>query len=75
MGEAADAYDHVSDRAGHDRRYAIDSTNLRDELGWQPQYRDFEQGLAATIEWCRHHEDWWAPAKDDTEAFYSRLGQ
>jgi dTDP-glucose 4,6-dehydratase len=75
MGEAADAYDHVSDRAGHDLRYAIDSTKLRDELGWQPQYRDFEQGLAATIEWYRHHEDWWAPAKDDTEAFYARVGQ
>jgi dTDP-glucose 4,6-dehydratase len=75
MGEAADAYDHVTDRAGHDLRYAIDSTKLRDELGWQPRYRDFEQGLAATIEWYRHHEDWWAPAKADTEAFYARLGQ
>jgi dTDP-glucose 4,6-dehydratase len=75
MGEAADAYDHVTDRAGHDLRYAIDSTKLRDELGWQPRYRDFAQGLSATIEWYRHHADWWAPAKADTEAFYARLGQ
>jgi dTDP-glucose 4,6-dehydratase len=75
MGQPANAYDHVTDRAGHDLRYAIDSTKLRDELGWQPRYRDFEQGLEATIEWYRDHQDWWAPAKDATEAFYARLGQ
>jgi dTDP-glucose 4,6-dehydratase len=75
MGQPADAYDHVTDRAGHDLRYAIDPTKLRDELGWRPRYRDFEQGLAATIEWYRGHEDWWAPTKDATEAFYARLGQ
>jgi dTDP-glucose 4,6-dehydratase len=75
MGQPASAYDHVTDRAGHDLRYAIDSSKLRGELGWQPRYRDFEQGLAATIEWYRDHEDWWAPAKDATEAFYARLGQ
>jgi dTDP-glucose 4,6-dehydratase len=56
-------------------RYAIDSSKLRDELGWQPRYRDFEQGLAATIEWYRDNEDWWSPAKEGTEAFYARLGQ
>ncbi|MGK2904560.1 MAG: dTDP-glucose 4,6-dehydratase [Mycobacterium sp.] len=75
MGQPADAYDHVTDRSGHDLRYAIDSTKLRAELGWQPRYRDFEAGLAATIEWYRDHEDWWAPAKDGTEAFYAQLGQ
>jgi dTDP-glucose 4,6-dehydratase len=75
MAQPADAYDHVTDRAGHDLRYAIDSTKLRDELGWQPRYRDFEQGLSATIEWYCDHEDWWSPAKDATEAFYAGLGQ
>ncbi len=75
MGRPADAYDHVTDRAGHDLRYAIDSSKLRDELGWQPRYRDFEQGLAATIDWYRDNEDWWAPAKDATETFYARRGQ
>jgi dTDP-glucose 4,6-dehydratase len=75
MGQPADAYDHVTDRAGHDLRYAIDSSKLRDELGWQPRYRDFEQGLAATIEWYRDNENSWSPTKDATEAFYARLGQ
>jgi dTDP-glucose 4,6-dehydratase len=75
MGQPADAYDHVTDRAGHDLRYAIDSTKLRDELGWQPRYHDFAQGLSATIEWYRDHEDWWAPAKDVTEAFYAGFGK
>jgi dTDP-glucose 4,6-dehydratase len=75
MGQDADAYDHVPDRAGHDLRYAIDSSKLTRELGWQPRYRDFERGLAATIEWYRSHEEWWAPTKDATEAFYARLGQ
>ncbi|BBY77226.1 dTDP-glucose 4,6-dehydratase [Mycolicibacterium parafortuitum] len=75
MGQDHDAYDRVPDRVGHDLRYAIDPTKLRDELGWQPRYRDFEQGLAATIDWYRTHEDWWAPAKEATEAFYARIGQ
>ncbi|WP_197220393.1 MULTISPECIES: dTDP-glucose 4,6-dehydratase [Bacteria] len=75
MGQPRDAYDHVTDRAGHDLRYAIDSTKLRAELGWTPQYADFESGLAATIQWYRDNEEWWAPAKDATEAFYASKGQ
>ena len=75
MGQAPDAYDHVTDRAGHDLRYAIDSTRLRTELGWTPKYSDFEAGLAATIDWYRNNESWWAPAKDGVEAFYATRGQ
>jgi dTDP-glucose 4,6-dehydratase len=75
MGQPADAYDHVTDRAGHDLRYAIDSTKLRRELGWEPRYRDFESGLVAAIEWYREHEEWWAPSKDGVEAFYASKGQ
>jgi dTDP-glucose 4,6-dehydratase len=75
MGHPRDDYDHVTDRAGHDLRYAIDSTKLRTELGWRSAFDDFERGLAATIEWYRSNEDWWAPAKDATEAFYASRGQ
>lgn len=75
LGKPTDAYDHVVDRRGHDLRYAIDSSKLRSELGWRPQYEDFEEGLAATIEWYRAHTDWWSPMKEATEAFYSRRGQ
>ena len=75
MGQPTDAYDHVNDRAGHDMRYAIDSTKLRTELGWEPSYRDFESGLAATIDWYRANEDWWRPGKQATEAKYAAVGQ
>ena len=75
MGQPADAYDHVNDRPGHDMRYAIDSSKLRDELGWAPGYRDFESGLAATIEWYRANEAWWRPMKQATEARYAAAGQ
>jgi dTDP-glucose 4,6-dehydratase len=75
MGRPADDYDLVTDRPGHDLRYAIDSTKLRAELGWAPRYRDFDAGLADTIDWYRTHESWWAPVKDATEAFYAARGQ
>jgi len=75
MGQPADAYDHVNDRPGHDLRYAIDSAKLRAELGWQPTYSDFASGLAATIDWYRENEAWWAGSKDGTEAFYAARGQ
>lgn len=75
MGRAPDDYDHVTDRAGHDLRYAIDATRLRDDLGWRPQFSDFRAGLADTIEWYRAHEDWWRPQKAATEARYATTGQ
>jgi dTDP-glucose 4,6-dehydratase len=75
MGKPADWYDLVSDRPGHDLRYAIDSTRLREETGWTPRYRDIRTGLEQTIEWYRSHEDWWRQAKESAEATYSRLGR
>ncbi|MGE9809433.1 MULTISPECIES: dTDP-glucose 4,6-dehydratase [unclassified Janibacter] len=75
MGQPADAFDHVTDRAGHDLRYAIDSAKLRRELGWTPARGDFREGLAETIDWYREHEAWWRPHKDATEARYAEAGQ
>ena len=71
LGRPEDAYEHVTDRPGHDMRYAIDSTKLRTELGWMPEYADFTAGLAATVYWYRENEAWWRPFKDATEARYA----
>ncbi|MET7276756.1 dTDP-glucose 4,6-dehydratase [Kribbella sp. NPDC005582] len=71
LDQPEDAYDLVADRPGHDLRYATDSTKLRTELGWTPQYDDFESGLADTITWYREHRPWWEAAKAVTEARYA----
>ena len=49
---------HVTDRPGHDRRYAIDPTKIETELGWKPQY-NFDTGIAMTIQWYLDNQDWW----------------
>ena len=75
MGKDPDDFDWVRDRPGHDRRYAIDSSKLRCELGWKPVHTDFQKGLEQTIAWYTEHEDWWRPAKGATEAKYRAQGQ
>lgn len=72
MGQPLDAYDWVRDRPGHDLRYAIDASKLQRELGWQPQYTDFQQGLRATIAWYQEHQDWWEKDKAVVEARYAQ---
>jgi dTDP-glucose 4,6-dehydratase len=61
-----DRIEFVADRPGHDRRYAIDATRIRGELGWEPSV-SFEEGIAATIAWYKAQQDWWRPIKDRTE--------
>ncbi len=56
----ADLITFVTDRPGHDRRYAIDPTRIRDELGWRPSVT-VEEGLRRTVEWYLANEDWWRP--------------
>lgn len=75
MGKDADDFEWVRDRPGHDRRYAIDSSKLRRELGWQPKHTDFAEGLQDTIRWYEANEDWWRDAKEATEAKYAQQGQ
>ncbi len=75
MGRPEDEFDRVRDRPGHDRRYAIDSSKLRAELGWEPKHVDFDSGLAETIAWYRDNPGWWKGAKDAVEARYAEQGQ
>ncbi len=75
MGKNPHDFDHVNDRPGHDMRYAIDSTKLRTELGWQPTFTDFRSGLADTIDWYSTHREWWQAQKDEVEERYARVGQ
>lgn len=74
MGKNRNDYDHVSDRAGHDMRYAIDASKLMNELGWKPKY-SFDKGLKQTIDWYTENTDWWKPQKAATEAKYKKQGQ
>jgi dTDP-glucose 4,6-dehydratase len=75
MGQPKDAFDHVQDRPGHDRRYAIDSTKLQTELGWKPLYTNFDEGLEKTIKWYTDHRSWWEKTKQATEERYKQQGQ
>ncbi|RJS45392.1 dTDP-glucose 4,6-dehydratase [Nocardioides cavernaquae] len=75
MGHDENDFEHVTDRAGHDMRYAIDSTKLREELGWKPEFQDFEAGMANTVQWYQEHQDWWRPKKAEIEAAYAAQGQ
>lgn len=52
----------VPDRPGHDRRYLLDCSKIKNELGWQPETK-FEAGMKATIKWYKDHRDWWEPLK------------
>ena len=75
MGKDENDFEHVIDRPGHDMRYAIDGTRLREELGWEPQFTDFEVGLADTIAWYTDNRSWWEPLKAEVEAKYAKAGQ
>lgn len=70
-----DNFDWVKDRPGHDRRYAIDSSKLQNELGWRPDYTCFDEGLKQTIQWYKDNIAWWLPAKEETEAKYKAAAQ
>jgi dTDP-glucose 4,6-dehydratase len=75
MGKYPNDYEHVNDRPGHDRRYAIDASKLIEELGWSPKYTNFRDGLSATIDWYKANESWWKSEKDSTEAKYQEIGR
>jgi dTDP-glucose 4,6-dehydratase len=62
FGKGEESIEYVEDRLGHDRRYSVDWSKIRDELGYTPKH-DFDSGLADTIDWFRGHESWWRPLK------------
>ena len=63
LGKPTDLKTIVPDRPGHDRRYLLDSTRIRTELGWEPAV-PFEHGLAETVAWYVDNRDWWEPLRD-----------
>jgi dTDP-glucose 4,6-dehydratase len=75
MGKDKTDYEHVKDRPGHDLRYAIDASKIRNKLGWKPKFTDFEAGLKNTISWYKENESWWKPQKKVTEQNYKKAGQ
>jgi dTDP-glucose 4,6-dehydratase len=71
-GADSDLVRHVDDRAGHDRRYALDDAKLR-SLGWAPEHSFGETGLTETVAWYRDHRDWWEPIKSgEYREYYER---
>lgn len=75
MGYPENDFEHVKDRAGHDRRYAIDARDSAAEIGFTPKYTNFEMGLAQTVDWYKTHPEFWQDAKEQVEKSYSEQGQ
>ncbi len=72
LNKPRDLIRHVKDRPGHDRRYGLDSTKIRSELGWQPSV-PLDQGLCATVAWYQDHRGWWERIKrGEYRTYYER---
>jgi len=76
LGRGEDEIEFVKDRPGHDRRYAIDWTKIKTDLGWEPQY-DFDNWLTKTVHWYRENDWWWKPLKGKNfqEYYNKQYGQ
>ncbi|MDD5490111.1 MAG: dTDP-glucose 4,6-dehydratase [Candidatus Moranbacteria bacterium] len=62
LGKGEEMIEYVKDRPGHDRRYAIDFSKIKTELGWEPR-TNFDEGMKKTVEWYKNNEDWWRKIK------------
>lgn len=72
MGKGEEMIEFVPDRPGHDMRYAIDFSKMKDELGWEPEI-DFETGIKETVDWYKNNETWWKNIKSgEYEKYYSK---
>jgi dTDP-glucose 4,6-dehydratase len=79
LGEDKSKIEYVSDRPGHDRRYAVDTTKIKLELGWQPQV-EFLDGLREMVNWYKNNETWWKKLKSGEyleyyQKQYNQLGK
>lgn len=73
LGKPESLIHHVTDRKGHDRRYAIDPTKIHEELGWLPETK-FADGIKKTIQWYLGHEDWWQPIiSGEYQQYYQKM--
>lgn len=73
LGKPESLIHHVTDRKGHDRRYAIDPTKIHEELGWLPETK-FADGIKKTIQWYLDHEDWWQPIiSGEYQLYYQKM--
>jgi len=72
LGKDESAIEFVKDRPGHDRKYAVDWTKIKDELGWKPKY-DFDSWLEKTVEWYKDNQNWWKNVKDgEYQKYYEK---
>lgn len=73
LGKPESLIHHVTDRKGHDRRYAIDPTKIHEELDWLPETK-FADGIKKTIQWYLDHEDWWQPIiSGEYQQYYQKM--
>jgi dTDP-glucose 4,6-dehydratase len=73
LGKPESLIEHVTDRKGHDRRYAIDPTKIHEELGWEPETK-FEDGIRKTVQWYLDNRDWWLNIiSGDYQSYYERM--
>lgn len=71
MGLTEDNIEYVTDRPGHDRRYAVDWTKIHEKLGWEPKHT-VQEWLQETVTWYQNNESWWRPLKQKAEALYKK---
>ena len=73
LGKPESLIEHVEDRKGHDRRYAIDPTKIKNELGWEPETR-FEDGIKATVKWYLENKGWWEKiVSGEYQSYYDNM--
>lgn len=69
MGKPETEFTFVTDRPGHDRRYAVDWSSINQKLGWKPTV-SLEEGMQQTINWYKAHPEWWQPLKNNNRAYF-----